>query len=175
MNALVIHESVYGNTRAVAEAIAEGLGGAPVLRPDELSADATHVDVLVVGGPTHAHGMATARSRRDAARAAHLNDQAAAGGPALRDWLAELPRADHAQAAAFDTRLNKPEWLTGAACHGIAKRLRRHGYRVLDSASFLVTAGDGPLVDGELERARRWGEGLAAALPVPVAEAEIGS
>lgn len=174
MNAIVVHESVYGNTRAVAEAIAEGLGGAPVLRPDELSADTVAVDLLVVGGPTHAHGMATARSRRDAARAARLSDEAGAGGPALRDWLAGLPGADHAQAAAFDTRLNKPGWLTGSASHGIAKRLRRHGYTVLDSASFLVTAGEGPLVEGELERARRWGEGLAAAIPVSIADAEVG-
>jgi glutathione S-transferase len=175
MNAIVVHESVYGNTRAVAEAIAEGLGGAPVLRPDELSADTPQADLLVVGVPTHAHGMATARSRRDAARRASLGDDASAGGQALHDWLAELPRADDARAAAFDTRLNKPEWLTGAACHGIAKRLRRHGYTVLDSASFLVTAGEGPLLEGELERARRWGAGLAAAMPVSVADAEIGS
>jgi hypothetical protein len=175
MHAIVVYESIYGNTRAVAEAIAEGLGGAPVLTPEELSAQTPDADLLVVGGPTHAHGMATARSRRDAARAARPGGSVDPGGPALRDWLAGLARADEALAAAFDTRLTKPEWLTGAASHGIAKRLRRHGFDVLDTASFLVTTGEGPLVDGELERARRWGAELAASLPAAIGDTEVGS
>jgi nucleotide-binding universal stress UspA family protein len=150
MNAIVIYGSVYGNTRATAEAIAEGLGGAPVLSPDALTTDPPRADLIVVGGPTHAHGMATARSRRDAARAAHLDTAAAADEWALRDWLGQLPRVDAARAAAFDTRINKPGWLTGAASHTIAKRLRRHGYTVVDTSSFLVTGGEGPLADGQL-------------------------
>jgi hypothetical protein len=132
MNAIVVYESIYGNTRAVAEAIAEATRGTPV-------------------------------------------DATAAGGPALRDWLAELARDRHAYAAAFDTRINKPEWLTGAASHGIAKRLRRHGYTVIDTSSFLVAGSEGPLMDGELERARGWGAELAAALPAPVTDVEVGS
>jgi hypothetical protein len=172
MNAIVIHESMYGNTRAIAEAIADGLGGAPVMSPGELPVDAVETDLLVVGGPTHMHTVATARSRR-AALEAGRGTSAAAEGPALRDWLAELARTDGAHAAAFDTRLNKPEWLTGAACHGIAKRLRHHGYTVVDTSSFLVAEGEGPLVDGELERARRWGAELASL--VPVVDAEVAS
>jgi len=176
MNAIVVYESVYGNTRAVAEAIAVGLGGAPVMSTDETPADAPPADLLVVGGPTHVHGMATARSRRAAMDAAEATSAAPAmSATGLRDWLAELPRADHARAAAFDTRIDKPEWLTGAARHGIAKRLRRHGYTVLDTTSFLVSANEGPLVDGELERARRWGAELVAALPASVADAEVAS
>jgi hypothetical protein len=113
--------------------------------------------------------MATPRSRRAAVEAPHATPTAAAAKsePALRDWLAELTGADDARAAAFDTRLDKPEWLTGAASHGIAKRLRHHGYTVVDTSSFLVTGNEGPLLDGELERARLWGTELAAALPVP--------
>ena len=163
MNAIVIYESIYGNTRAIAEAVAEGLGdGARTMTPAELSAEATHTDLLVVGGPTHIHGMATDRSRRVALETAGAQ---APAGPALRDWLGELAGAPGAQAAAFDTRLNKPEWLTGAASLRIARRLRRHGYTVLDTASFLVAESEGPLVDGELERARDWGADLAAMLP----------
>jgi len=171
MNAIVICESIYGNTRAVAEAIAEGLGDARVASPAELSPDATEADLLVVGGPTHVHSMASARTRRAAVQAAREGSTATAAtaDPALRDWLAELTPSHHAYAAAFDTRLDRPEWLTGAASHGIAKRLRRHGYKVLDTSSFLVAAGEGPLVDGELERARRWGADLAATLPATVA------
>jgi len=177
MHTIVVYESMYGNTRAIAEAIAEGLGDATVASPAELPADAAQADLLIVGGPTHAHTMASARSRRAAVESARGAAVApgAADGPALRDWLAELAGEDRAYAAAFDTRINKPEWLTGAASHGIAKRLRRHGYTILDTSSFLVSANEGPLVDGELERARRWGAELAAALPAPVADAEVGS
>ena len=172
MKAIVVYESIYGNTRAIAEAIAEGLGGAPAVSP----ADAAQADLLVVGGPTHIHGVATPRSRRAALDApGGATAAAATPEPGLRDWLAKLSRADHARAAAFDTRLDKPEWLTGAASHGIAKRLRRHGYTVVDTSSFLVAGNEGPLLDGELERARRWGTELAAAFPVPAADLDIAT
>src|SRR6185437_6033445 len=158
MNAIVIYESMYGNTRAVAEAIADGLGDAPVMTPGELPAGGAQPDLLIVGGPTHIHRMATARSRRAALDAARPGTLATAGnGPLIGDWLSTLPQAHGQPGAAFDTRIDKPEWLTGAASHGIAKRLRRHAYPVVDTASFLVTDNEGPLVDGELERARRWG------------------
>ncbi|MGZ4168756.1 MAG: flavodoxin family protein [Solirubrobacteraceae bacterium] len=169
MNALVVYESIYGNTQAIAEAIADGLGGAPTMTPAELSAEEAHPDLLVVGGPTHMHGMATDRSRRVALEAAGTD---AHGGPALRDWLGQLTKVPEARAAAFDTRLDKAEWLTGAASLGIAKRLRRHGYAVVDTASFLVTESEGPLVDGELERARQWGVELAVTSPTAAAMTE---
>lgn len=177
MHAIVVYESIYGNTRAIAEAIAEGLGGAPAVSPDALPADAAHADLLVVGGPTHMHGLATARSRRAAVEAPHATTTGttASADPALREWLAELSRADDARAAAFDTRLDKPEWLTGAASHAIAKRLRRHGYTVMGTSSFLVTGNDGPLKDGELERARLWGTELAASAPGALSDAEVAS
>jgi hypothetical protein len=177
MDAIVVYESIYGNTRAVAEAIADGLGGAPVVSPDALPADATQADLLVVGGPTHIHGMATARSRRAAVEPPHTTATATAASadPALRDWLGDLSRTEGARAAAFDTRLDKPEWLTGAASHAIAKRLRRHGYTVMDTSSFLVTGNEGPLKDGELERARLWGAELAASAPAAPSDAEITS
>jgi Flavodoxin domain len=169
MNAIVVYESVYGNTREVAEAIAEGLGGVPVLSVHEASLLEHTFDLLVVGGPTHIHGMATERSRHvavDAAQkdgASHL-DPHATDEPGLRAWLADLvPDAvDHA--AAFDTRLDKSAWLTGNAARGIAKRLKRHGIDVLDTASFLVADSEGPLEAGELDRARAWGAKLVESL-----------
>lgn len=173
MNAIVVYESMYGNTRAIAEAIAEGLGGAAVMTPAELATTAPDADLLVVGGPTHVHGMASARSRRAAIEAARAGTLETDGsGPVVRDWLAELPHA-HGHAAAFDTRLNKPQWITGAASLGIAKRLRRHGYTVVAATSFLVAENEGPLVDGELDRARTWGAELSGA--VPVAETGVRS
>jgi hypothetical protein len=55
--------------------------------------------------------------------------------------------------------------LTGSASHGIARRLRHHGYRVIGVESFVVDGAEGPLAEGELDRAREWAAGLAGALP----------
>jgi Flavodoxin domain len=161
MSALVVYESLYGNTREVAEAIASGLGDAKVVSVQDAVSQVTKADLLVVGGPTHVHGLTSRRSRTAGVQNAHGELEPGAGdGPGLRDWLADLPRVANAQAAAFDTRAHGPRVLTGSASHGIARRLRHHGYRLLDSESFLVEGGEGPLTAGELERARGWGETL---------------
>jgi flavodoxin len=171
VNALVVYESVYGNTRAVAEAIAAGLGGAEVVPVHEATDHVQEAQLLVVGGPTHLHGLATTRSRQMAAEAVHEDGGAhvEAGATSefgLRAWLRELPRRECARAAAFDTRLDKSPWLTGVASRGIAKRLRGHGYEVLSTESFLVEDSEGPLEEGELDRAREWGRELARSLAV---------
>jgi Flavodoxin domain len=180
MNALVVYESVYGNTRAVADAVAEGLGGAAVLPVHEAVARAAQADLLVVGGPTHMHGLATTRSREMAAAAAHEDgaltlDPSATKEPGLRKWLHELDDNGGAQAAAFDTRLDRSQLLTGLASRGIAKRLRRHGYEVLGTESFLVEDSEGPLEDGELDRARAWGAQLAASVGSAATPLEAGA
>ena len=165
MSALVVYESLYGNTRDVAEAIATGLWDAKVVSVLDAVWQVANADLLVVGGPTHVHGLTSRRSRTAGVENAHGDVEPGAGdGPGLRDWLAELPPVANAQAAAFDTRADGPRALTGSAAHGIARRLRHHGYRLLATESFLVQGGEGPLVDGELDRARAWGEALAATL-----------
>ena len=84
----------------------------------------------------------------------------AADGPGLRRWLSQRS-GDGKRAAAFDTRLDRSPILTGAAARGIARRLRRRGYEVIaDPESFLVEDSEGPLAEGELERARAWGASL---------------
>ena len=171
MSATVVYESVYGNTRAVAEAIAEGLGDAEVMSVNEAADQTFDTDLLVVGGPTHLHGLATNRSRAIAVEAAHEDgsgqvEPGAAEEPGLRAWLRDLGNGDGAKAAAFDTRADKSPWLTGAASRGITKRLRHRGYEVVGRQSFLVEDSEGPLADGELDRARDWGHKLAASLPV---------
>lgn len=166
MNALLVYESIYGNTRAIAEAIAEGLGGEVTVLPVHVAAQQPGpVDLLVVGGPTHMHGLATDRSRlvaADGARedGAHV-EPGATGQPGLRSWLRDLPDSPGLHAATFDTRLDRSPWMTGTAARGIARRLRRHGIEVLASESFLVQAAEGPLEPGELDRGRSWGETLA--------------
>jgi hypothetical protein len=172
MRALIVFESIYGNTRAVAEAIGQGLqpiGDVAISPVHDVADDAVgQADLLVVGGPTHMHGMATSLSRRHAAQAAKEDgaelEPGAEREPSLRQWLAELAGGGR-RAAAFDTRLDRSPTMTGVAARGIARRLRRRGYElVADPQSFLVEDSEGPLVDGELERAREWGAALAATL-----------
>lgn len=168
MNAIVIYESVYGNTKAIAQAVAEGLGDVPVLATADERAARTAADLVVVGGPTHMHGLSTASSRRIAAEAAredgalHVEARATAD-PGLRSWLRDVPRTDGGLAAAFDTRADHSPFFTGAASRAIGRRLRRRGYDVLGTESFLVAESEGPLEDGELQRARAWGAELADA------------
>jgi Flavodoxin len=169
MSALVVYESIYGNTRAVAEAIAEGL--APLseveLRPVREAGDVGEAELLVVGGPTHMHGLTSSFSRRAAVKAGEEDGAAVEPGAAeergLRQWLADLS-GERGPAAAFDTRIDRSPTLTGSAARGIARRLRAGGYRlVADPESFFVEDSEGPLAEGELERARAWGARLAEA------------
>ena len=165
MTAIVVYESIFGNTRDVAEAIAAGLGDARAVSVHEAISSASKADLLVVGGPTHVHGLTSKRSRSVAVEQAQgLLEAGAADEPGLRDWLADLPRVANVQAAAFDTRAHGSSVVTGSASKGIARRLRRHGYSVLEIESFLVEGTEGPLADGELERARAWGAKLASAV-----------
>jgi len=166
MDAIVVYESVFGNTRAIAEAIAEGLGSVPVLPVAEAAKPRDTVGLLVVGGPTHMHGLSTARSRRLAAEGSHEDgaghvDPCATEEPGLRSWLRDLTPTSAQCAAAFDTRLDKSPWVTGVAARGIARRMQHRGLNVVATESFLVENSEGPLVQGELDRARAWGATLA--------------
>ena len=174
MRALVVYESMYGNTHRIADAIGEGLsrhGEVAVLTVHEASADRLEgVDLLVVGGPTHGHGMSRESSREAAVSAAdepdselHLDPDAAGDG--VREWLAALGSADGApRAAAFDTRIDMSPILTGRASKGIAKQLRHHGYElVAEPESFLVTTAT-QLEPQEHDHAVAWGEQLARTL-----------
>jgi len=168
MKVLIVFESAYGNTRQVADAIGAGFEDrdevtlVPVAEgvPTPLPAD-----LIVVGGPTHVHGLATPTSWRAAVEAAGqdptLTLEPTACGAHLREWLNALPHSQ-GRAAAFDTRVDAPVLLTGHASATIARRLKRRGYHlIVDPESFLVDH-ESTLIDGELERARRWGEALSA-------------
>jgi len=169
MRALVVFESMFGNTEAIARAIAEGLAGAAAVEVIEVGSAPTTlpagVDLLVVGGPTHAHGMSKPESRADSARRA--GDRLVSRGIGIREWLAALRGGSSAvAAAAFDTRIKGPGLLWGSAARGADKLLRGRGVRVVAGPeSFVVDGPTGPLfdrlVEGEIERARAWGAGLA--------------
>ena len=173
MHILIVYESMFGNTRRVAQAIAEGLRTSseveivPVGQATPLMVSAA--EMLIVGAPTHVHGMSSATSRHGAAEqatrpasAVSLEPNAEAAG--IRDWLATLPKESGKPAVAFDTRIKAPSIITGRASSGIAKALRAHGFEVVaEPESFLVTSQN-ELVEGELDRARSWAEGLVGGL-----------
>jgi hypothetical protein len=177
MRSLVVYESMYGNTHVVAEAIGRGLataGPVAVVPVGEATAErVAEADLLVVGGPTHAHAMSRELTRKGAIEDArdpekHLTLDPDAEGPGLREWFDELP-VQVPKAAAFDTRFHLSPLVTGRASKGIGKRLRRQGVAlVAEPESFFVEKGN-VLEEGEAIRAESWGVTLAAL----VAEAQV--
>ena len=159
MKTLLVYESMWGNTKTVAETIAGALGddatlvevrGAPTTLPPD-------IDLLVVGGPTHAFSMSRPSTRHDAetkgADASHTDT-------GIREWLEALPASD-IRVATFDTRVGSVRHLPGSAARAAAKEVRRHHLgHLVDTQSFYVADTDGPLLDGELDRAHRWAQKL---------------
>jgi hypothetical protein len=158
MTAWIVVESMFGNTRQVADEIAGQLisrmqvelrdvSEAPLVMPDDLS-------LLVVGGPTHAFGMTREGTRAEAVKRG--SDAEPTIG--VRDWLGmvALPRPD-VPAVAFDTRVNK-HLVPGAASRGISRKLDHLGCVLVEAPiSFLVHDVKGPLLPAELERAAKFG------------------
>lgn len=145
MKAVIYCASRSGNTRAVADAIADGLRrhGAVTVRaidgsrPD-VPADA---ELVLVGGPTEGHGIT----------------------PVVLEFLEALPAdalVDRA-IATFDTRLDWPRWASGSAAAGIAKRLILLGARNVARPTSFIVSMKPELMPGELDRARAWGAELA--------------
>jgi hypothetical protein len=164
MRGLVVYESMFGNTQAIATAVAEGLSGRMAVDLVEVAAAPTRVDadLVVAGGPTHAFSMSRANTRQSAAEQAD-GGELVSRGRGLREWLAEAgPGLRGTRVATFDTKITKGH-LPGSAARAAQKRLRRFGCRIVSPAhSFTVLGTAGPLGDGELVRARLWGMGLAA-------------
>lgn len=163
--ALVVFESMFGSTEAVARAVADGLRDLVAAEVVRAGPDATlpeGLDLLVVGGPTHAFGMSRPATRASAGQQGA--DAVVAAGPGLREWLAAERPAGALAVAAFDTRIRK-RGVPGSAARAAERRLRRGGARVLAPAeSFWVADTAGPLLEAEQDRARRWGHRLAEEL-----------
>jgi flavodoxin-like protein len=170
MRAVVLYESMYGNTRAVAEEIGRGLVGfdVTVLSVGGASAaDTSGADLVVVGAPTHAFGMSRPQTRAAAAEAVQkavgaLLLEPGALGPGVREWLAVQPRSNQL-VAVFDTRI-KGAGLAGHAAPRIAKALQRLGRVLVDEPhSFFVTKQN-VLRKGELDGAHAWAQVISAKL-----------
>ena len=146
MKALVVYDSVYGNTKRIAGAIAEAIasfGEVKVLGAGETNlSELESIDFLIVGSPTHG-GRPT---------------------PDTREFLKRIPAnaLEHTGVASFDTRVrNIIAKLFGYAAGRIAATLKKKGGTLIVSPEgFFVKGTKGPLEEGELERAASWAKGI---------------
>jgi hypothetical protein len=165
MRALVVYESLFGNTEAVARAVAGGLAervevDVEVREVSQApSPPVATVDLIVVGGPTHAFSMSRASTRAQAFVQGASQGETDVG---LREWLAGLRAGPHSEVvAAFDTRVARARRLPGSAAKRAERVVRALGYAPAGRQSFWVEDSSGPLLPGELERAADWGRQLA--------------
>jgi flavodoxin len=141
MNIVIIYDSVFGNTSHIAEAMAETLREhchVQLTAVDEVGRfDLKTMDVLIVGCPTQRHSLTSG----------------------IRAFLDNIQRGrlDGIMAAAFDTRYHMSVWVSGSAAWSVGRHLQRSGASlVLPPESFFVTNREGPLEEGERERAQQW-------------------
>lgn len=167
MRGWVVFESMFGNTHAVAERVAEGLrehmvtevfevGTAPAVPRDGL-------DLLVVGAPTHRFGLSRPGSRLEAGR--QRGDPVVSRSKGLREWVREQRAGPGGPVvAAFSTCVDPPVWVHRLGTSGgvATALLRRRGFTVASRpATFFVTGMTGPLREGEEPRAHAWAIALA--------------
>jgi len=171
MRATVVYESMFGCTRDVALAVAEGLATVGAVDVDEVGDAARELPIgtqlLVLGAPTHSRGLSRQRTRAEAVRRAPrvaLPDTERIGA---REWVDLLRgQVTGVRAATFDTRVESR--LAGSAATRASRLLERRGFVLVDEPrGFVVEGLTGPVRPGELDRAREWG----AALGRQVAEA----
>jgi hypothetical protein len=160
MKAVVVYESHWGNTEAIARAVAAGIGPeAEALTTDQAARAALiDADLVVAGAPLIAFGLPSDETRGGvAAESAKAPTPPDLSHPSLSCWLANLPRG-HGRSASFETRMR---WSPGGATGAIDRGLEDAGYRSVGKGRRFVVKGKyGPLRDGEIELARRWGAEL---------------
>jgi flavorubredoxin len=158
VKALVVYESLWGNTAAIAREVAAGIGpDAEALTTDAATPQkVAEADLIVAGAPVQGFRLADDRIRESIARdEAGSSTPPDLAHPSLRAWLGSLPRRE-ALVAAFETRI---WWSPRGATGDIERMFAAAGYRPIAKAQkFVVKDKTGPLREGELERARRWGE-----------------
>ena len=158
MKAIVVYESHWGNTAAIARAIAEGIGpGARALSTAEATAETiAGADLIVAGAPLLGFSLPTEGMLKGIG--ANTPTPPDLSHPSMRSWLGTLPKGS-GRAAAFETRI---WWSPGSAAKTILGQLEAAGYRSVAKAErFIVKGRYGPLRDGELEKAKAWGAELA--------------
>ena len=175
MRTLIVYESYFGCTQEIAEAMAAEFrrAGATTLAAVEMARhhSVKAYDLVVVGGPTQAHGLSRPRTRREVLSRAARHHRRVRVDPriniGLGEWLNGLGLCEGLAAAAFDTRLEGPALLTGQASHRVAAELQHHGFRLVgDPISFLVDPSD-RLLAGEAPRASAWARDLIRSQDAP--------
>lgn len=142
MKALVVYDSVWGNTEKIAQAIGSGMGGdVKVVRPNQVNlSELASLEILVVGAPTQG-GRAT---------------------KAIQDFISQIPPGSlkNIKVTTFDTRMKMfIARLFGYAADRIETVLKQKGGTLaVPPEGFIVKGREGPLEDGELERATKWGK-----------------
>jgi hypothetical protein len=161
MKVIVVYESLWGNTAAIAKAIAEGLGeGTLLLSTAEASPEAiAGADLLVVGAPVLGFSVPSDGMLKSVSSTQDRDPvKPDLSQPSMATWLKSLPTGS-GRSAAFETRI---WWSPGGSTGGIQKALRKAGYQSLvKPGRFIVKGKYGPLRDGEVEKARDWGAALA--------------
>lgn len=149
MNILILYDSKFGNTERLAAAMQSAVASTHRVSSRAVAGgptDASGYDLVLVGGPTHAHG---------------------ASQP-LKDALRQLPSGSlqGVPVAVFDTRFRMPRALTGSAAGVAAKLLKKAGADLVNAPeSFFVTRGNPPALDpGEDVRAGAWAHDVVARL-----------
>jgi flavodoxin len=158
MKALVVYDSVFGNTEKVAQAIGSAMASQASVEVAQAEACAAErllgLDLLVVGSPT--------RGFRPTEAVTAL----------LKGLTAKSLKG--VKVAAFDTRLSADDMESAAArffintggyaAKRIADRLKKAGAElVLPPEGFYVEDTEGPLKPGELTRAAEWATRAVAA------------
>lgn len=164
MRSVVVVESCFGNTVAVAEAIAEGLrsgGEVEVYTADQAPA-VLSADLVVIAAPTHNGNLPKPKSR------AQAEQKGAIGVPqaGVREWIAALDALD---ARVFTVSTTTGGRYDGSAGKAAVKALRKRKIVAEHSGDFLVRGRPGPLAEGEADRARAWGVSLTQARVRPQA------
>jgi flavodoxin len=172
--ALVVYESLFGDTRRIAEAVAAGLAERMPVEvaeaghaPGEIGAD---VGLLVVGVPTHAFSMPRQSTRESAVQ--QYGASVADPTTGVHEWLDAVRVTGTAlRAAAFDTVVTHPKLVVklNHATKAEEKLLRKLGASIAAPAEhFVVEDAKGPLAEGEEDRARAWGRSLAEVMAAAV-------
>jgi flavodoxin len=156
MNALVVYDSQYGNTERIAQVIADTLGEFGEARAVGLDpgqgTELEGMSMFIVGCPT----------------------QGWKPTPTIQSFLEELSSEElrSLAVACFDTRFRLPRLMTGSAARVIARTLQEKGVSLLvEPESFFVKGTQGPLRDGELDRAAAWARMLIKEVQFPSPEA----
>ncbi|MBN2135846.1 MAG: flavodoxin family protein [Acidobacteria bacterium] len=152
MKVLIVYDSLFGNTEKVANAIKEGIGkkDTKVIKVKDAGLEMLEgIDLLIVGSPVHG------------------------GKPSadMKKFLSSIPSGSlkGCKAAAFDTGIPKEGQgrfvkfilgVFGYAAKGIASTLKQKGAQILDAETFFVLDKEGPLKEGELDRAKTWAKEL---------------